>query len=363
MSLDYYPKVKNGPCALASDGENLYVNYWHSGVVNLDSGVVDPGPATRDSGRSHDHASISTSTTAHLDRRLRRTGRLRRGPGNGNRQRARSETATASPSRPSPAPPATSMSAMPPTNTVKVYRPGEKPGRPGPGDRRRRDRRGALRLARPTPAWRSNRATGDLFVVDDVQPGFRTLAGVGRRVQRRRHLPRPARTRNDRRRTDRDRRRRIRDGQAYGQIYVTSGNGSNLVIPPEVGPPGSEQGQLFAFGPAGPGQSIEVTTSGPGQGSVTSNPAGIACPGACKAELNSGAVVNLTATPASGSAFAGWSGACSGTGACQVDAQLGNDRRRRIHPGAGPGGRQPRPQRGKGLGRPERPSPPRAPAP
>jgi len=29
-------------------------------------------------------------------------------------------------------------------------------------------------------------------------------------------------------------------------------------------------------------------------------------------------VVNLTATPASGSAFAGWSGACSGTGACSV---------------------------------------------
>src|SRR4051794_34311722 len=36
----------NGPCGLASDPFNVYVNYRHGGVANLVSGVIDPGPAT-----------------------------------------------------------------------------------------------------------------------------------------------------------------------------------------------------------------------------------------------------------------------------------------------------------------------------
>ena len=100
---------------------------------------------------------------------------------------------------------------------------------------------------------------------------------------------------------------------------MTSGNGTSVVIPPELGPPVTEQGALYAFGPAGSGQSIEVSTSGTGHGTVTSNPVGINCPSGCEAELNSGASVNLTATPEAGSAFEGWTGGgCSGTDPCQV---------------------------------------------
>ena len=51
---------------------------------------------------------------------------------------------------------------------------------------------------------------------------------------------------------------------------------------------------------------------------MTSNPAGINCGSTCSHGYLPGTVVTLTATPASGSTFAGWSGACSGTGTCQI---------------------------------------------
>jgi len=64
---------------------------------------------------------------------------------------------------------------------------------------------------------------------------------------------------------------------------------------------------------------LTVATAGTGTGSVTSSPAGITCPGACTNSYASGTVVTLTATPATGSTFAGWSGACTNaTGTCAV---------------------------------------------
>ncbi len=63
---------------------------------------------------------------------------------------------------------------------------------------------------------------------------------------------------------------------------------------------------------------LSVTLAGTGSGSVSSSPAGINCPGTCSANFNSGTTVMLTATPVAGSSFGGWSGACSGTGACSV---------------------------------------------
>ncbi|HYD41728.1 MAG TPA: lytic polysaccharide monooxygenase [Anaeromyxobacter sp.] len=60
---------------------------------------------------------------------------------------------------------------------------------------------------------------------------------------------------------------------------------------------------------------LSVTRGGTGSGTVTSNPVGISCGSTCSASFNSGVTVTLTATAASGSTFAGWGGACTGTAA------------------------------------------------
>jgi aryl-phospho-beta-D-glucosidase BglC (GH1 family) len=63
---------------------------------------------------------------------------------------------------------------------------------------------------------------------------------------------------------------------------------------------------------------LSVTKAGTGSGTVTSSPSGINCGSTCSANYASGTSVTLTAAAASGSTFAGWSGACSGTGTCLV---------------------------------------------
>ena len=68
----------------------------------------------------------------------------------------------------------------------------------------------------------------------------------------------------------------------------------------------------------------QVTVSLSGNGTVTSNPAGINCPTTCSAGFNSGSSVTLTASPASGSTFSGFSGACTGT-TCQLTPSSGQN--------------------------------------
>ena len=69
---------------------------------------------------------------------------------------------------------------------------------------------------------------------------------------------------------------------------------------------------------------LTVSRSGAGSGTVTSSPAGISCGSTCSASFNSGTSVTLTASVASGSVFAGWSGGgCSGTGTCTVTMNAG----------------------------------------
>jgi hypothetical protein len=85
-----------------------------------------------------------------------------------------------------------------------------------------------------------------------------------------------------------------------GDVFVTSGN--------------DEEAAFLVFGPTEPAHRLEVSKSGGGEGTVTSEPAGIDCGLACAAEYNVGEGVILTAVPKPGSVFVGWSGCNSATG-------------------------------------------------
>lgn len=63
---------------------------------------------------------------------------------------------------------------------------------------------------------------------------------------------------------------------------------------------------------------LTVSRSGTGTGGVASSPAGINCGTVCTVPVTVETTVSLTPTPAAGSRFTGWAGACSGTGACEV---------------------------------------------
>jgi hypothetical protein len=76
----------------------------------------------------------------------------------------------------------------------------------------------------------------------------------------------------------------------------------------------SSPAQVVAAGP----HTLTVTRDGTGSGTVTSNPAGIACGTLCSASYPATTTVTLTAIAASGSKFANWAGACSGAGSCSV---------------------------------------------
>ncbi len=62
---------------------------------------------------------------------------------------------------------------------------------------------------------------------------------------------------------------------------------------------------------------VTAVFSGAGGAAISSDPAGIACDAAkCSGSFEEGTKVKLVAVPATGTVFGGWSGACSGKGAC-----------------------------------------------
>jgi Divergent InlB B-repeat domain/RTX calcium-binding nonapeptide repeat (4 copies) len=71
--------------------------------------------------------------------------------------------------------------------------------------------------------------------------------------------------------------------------------------------------RLTIYRPSG----LTVSVAGTGAGTVTAP--GIACPGDCAQAYLNNAVISLSAAPAPGSSFVGWSGACSGAAStCSV---------------------------------------------
>jgi Divergent InlB B-repeat domain len=134
---------------------------------------------------------------------------------------------------------------------------------------------------------------GHLFVADNTEPGFEAPAAVidefNPQGDYRGQIPRslvaaePNAVAVD----------------ESGNVYVTSGN--------------TEEAVLYGFGPTVPAHMLAVTKAGEGEGTVTSEPAGISCGSACRAEYNVGEGVTLVALPVPGSVFAGWTG-------CEVPA-------------------------------------------
>jgi hypothetical protein len=70
---------------------------------------------------------------------------------------------------------------------------------------------------------------------------------------------------------------------------------------------------------APPAHTFTLNVSVAGDGTVSSQPAGIDCGTTCSAAFSSGASVELSATPAAGQVLSGWGGACTGAGtSCTV---------------------------------------------
>jgi DNA-binding beta-propeller fold protein YncE len=190
------------------------------------------------------------------------------------------------------------------SDTVKVYDPAADPvnpiaeidgaGTPQGGFHSLRDSAAAID---PT--------NGHLLVADNLQPGFEAPAAVidefNAQGEYSGQLPHAI--------TDAEPPGIVIGGG--GDAYVTSGN--------------AEGSQVYAFGPPAPGRRLEVTKTGAGEGTLKSEPAGIECGSACAAEYDAGATVTLSATPAAGSAFAGWSG-CAAQSAATCTVTMGVDR-------------------------------------
>src|SRR5687768_6235463 len=106
---------------------------------------------------------------------------------------------------------------------------------------------------------------------------------------------------------------------------LASGCGNEAMLPTHPSPTHEIPGRLDESGSGSSGTfTLQVTKNGAGSGTVTSNPSGISCGTTCSRSFSGGTTVTLSAVPASGSVFGGWSGGgCTGTGSCTV--QINNN--------------------------------------
>jgi hypothetical protein len=121
-------------------------------------------------------------------------------------------------------------------------------------------------------------------------------------------------------------------GVASGLSTDQRGAARPLDFPGVTNAPGGDGSDIGAFelqpscagqpSPAVACHGLTVSLGGTGTGTVSGG--GIACPGSCSSSYPSGTSVTLTAQAAAGSTFAGWSGACTGTGTCEL--QMDTDR-------------------------------------
>jgi hypothetical protein len=102
--------------------------------------------------------------------------------------------------------------------------------------------------------------------------------------------------------------------EAYGPHVALDRSGHSVVVWNGEVPFGAEIKSSFREVTT----RLAVTRAGTGSGTVTSMPTGIDCGVTCTAPFQEESSVTLTPEAAPGSSFAGWSGACSGTGACTV---------------------------------------------
>lgn len=94
-----------------------------------------------------------------------------------------------------------------------------------------------------------------------------------------------------------------------GKVLVAGGVGHNAVL-----------STTEIYGPVENSFPLSVTLTGDGTGTVHTSPSpDMACfSGVCNQSFPKGTTLTLTAAPSSGFVFAGWGGACSGSGQCQV---------------------------------------------
>jgi Divergent InlB B-repeat domain len=115
------------------------------------------------------------------------------------------------------------------------------------------------------------------------------------------------------------------EGVFYGQSYASSVYDEAEVYGYSAAWWDGPTAHWYVLGP----HALIVSKAGNGSGAVYSSPNGIDCGDTCQTSFGDGQAVTLTAIPDAFSVFTGWSGDCSGTGACQLTMDQAPPRRSR----------------------------------